>query len=235
MSNSGKPTSAKHKILLVDDHVIIRDGLAKVLDAQADFTVVGQAGTAAEAVQMALDLNPDLVLMDIGLPDENGVIATQKILVQRPGMIIIMLTIHDTDELLFAAVRSGAKGYLLKTISGNELVASLRAIHRNEAAISRAMTSRLMNEFSRLSSPNQPSRSMLEKLTLREYEVLKFLAEGVTNQEIASHFQVTESTVKNQIHSILTKLKLKNRRDVIWFARQHGIPEPANPIEPHRL
>ncbi len=232
MNALANPTAVKAKVLLVDDHVIIREGLASVLNAQPDFTVIGQAGTAKEAVEMALALAPDLILMDIGLPDENGVVATQKILAENPAAAIVMLTIHDTDELLFGAVRSGAKGYLLKTISSSELVASLRAIQRNEAAISRAMTSRILDEFTRLSTPHSPSQALFSRLTLREFEVLKVLSEGATNQAIANYFGISEATVKNQIHSILTKLKLKNRRDVIWFAREHGVSSPAGNIAP---
>ena len=217
------------KIILVDDHIMFRDGLVSILKSQAYFQVVGQAGTAHEAVELARELRPDVVLMDFGLPDESGIEATQAILEERPETIVIFLTVFDTDQFLFAAIRSGAKGYLLKSQSSVQLLASLRAIERGEVAISRAMTMHILDEFSRLGTPTKPHQSKISKLTLREFEMLKELSLGSTNREIARHFSTSETTVKNRVHSILFKLGLKNRHEVAWFVRQLGIGDLSKP------
>ena len=221
------------KIILVDDHIMFRDGLANILKSQTDFQVIGQAGTAHEAVELARELRPDVVLMDFGLPDKSGIEATQAILGERPETIVIFLTVFDTDQFLFAAIRSGAKGYLLKSQPSAQLLASLRAIEKGEAAISRAMTRHILDEFSRLGPPTKPHQSKLSKLTLREFEILKELSLGSTNREIAQRFANSESTVKNQVHSILFKLGLKNRREVAWFVRQQGIGDLSKPDQAH--
>lgn len=214
------------KIILVDDHIMFREGLANVLKGQSDFEVIGQAGTARDAVRLAHDLHPDIVLMDFGLPDESGIEATHTILEEMPGMIVVFLTGFDTDEFLFAAIRSGARGYLLKSLSSRELLASLRAIEKNEAAISRVMTKRILDEFAHLGPRREPHQSKLTNLTLRELEVLKELSVGATNRQIAEHIEISETTVKNHVHSILSKLGLKNRREVLWFAQRQGITDP---------
>ena len=213
------------KILLVDDHIMFREGLANILKSQADFQIIGQAGTAREAVELTRELRPDMVLMDFGLPDGSGIEATRAIVEERPETIVIFLTVFDTDQFLFAAIRSGAKGYLLKSQPSTQLLASLRAIEKGEAAISRVMTKHILDEFSRLGPPTEPTQSKLSKLTLREFEILKELSSGSTNREIAQRFAISETTVKNQVHSILSKLNLKNRREIVWFARQQGIGE----------
>ena len=211
------------KIVLVDDHIMFREGLAIILNSQTDFEVIGQAGTAQQAVELVRELRPDMVLMDFGLPDESGVEATRTIVQELPETIVIFLTVFDTDQLLFAAIRSGAKGYLLKSHPSMQLLASLRAIEKGEAAISRAMTMHILEEFSRLGPPTEPTQSKLSKLTLWEFEILKELSSGSTNREIAQKFSIAETTVKNQVHSILFKLGLKSRHEVVWFARQQGI------------
>jgi DNA-binding NarL/FixJ family response regulator len=173
--------------------------------------------------------------MDFGLPGENGVEATQKIIEERPDTVVVFLTVFDTDEFLFSAIRSGAKGYLLKSLSSVEFLASLRAIDRSEAAISSSMTRRILDEFSRLSTRREPGQSKLADLTFRELEILKEVAIGKTNHEISLRFLLSEATVKNHIHNILSKLGLKNRSEAAWFAHRHGIVDPAKPDTPHNL
>ena len=214
------------KILLVDDHIMFREGLANILSSQADFQVIGQAGTAHAAVELARALRPDIILMDFGLPDQSGVEATRTILQERPETIVVFLTVFDTDQFLFAAIRSGAKGYLLKSQPSTQLLASLRAIDKGEAAISRTLSTHILEEFSRQGPPQEPDQSNLSKLTLREFEIMKEVSSGSTNRAIAQRYAISETTVKNVVHSILSKLNLKNRRDVIWFARQQGIENP---------
>lgn len=211
------------RILIVDDHILFREGLAGLLRSQPDTNVVGECGTVQEAIDLALRLKPEVILMDFSLPDGTGLEATRAILAAEPEIQIIFLTVHDNDERLIAAMRAGAKGYLLKNLSVNKLLASLRALERGEAAISRTMMARILEEFA-LSTPTaSPAASPLIGLTSREVEVLRELSDGITNQEIAARLYISENTVKNHIHNILDKLRLRNRREAIEFARKHGL------------
>jgi len=211
------------RILIVDDHILFREGLAGLLRSQPDTAVIGECGTVAEAIELSLRLKPDVILMDFSLPDGTGLDATRAILAKEPETQIIFLTVHDNDERLIAAMRAGAKGYLLKNLSVSKLLASLRALERGEAAISRKMMARILEEFA-LSTPasGQPL-SPLIGLTSREIEVLRELSDGITNQEIAGRLYISENTVKNHIHNILEKLHLNNRREAIDFARKQGL------------
>ncbi len=211
------------KILIVDDHVLFRDGLVSLLRGQADIEIVGEAGLLGEAIKMARTLKPEVVLMDFTLPDGDGAQATRAILDENPGIAIVFLTMHDSNDRLFAAIRSGAKGYLLKNMPFPKLLESLRGLTRNEAPISGEMTSRLLEEFSRLGPPQEPEHSKLASLTLREVEVLRELASEASNHEIAGRLTLTETTVKNHVHSILKKLELKSRQEAARFARQQGL------------
>lgn len=212
-------------ILLVDDHILFREGLVSLLEGQPGFRVVGEAGTVSEAIKMAEELQPDLILMDFTLPDGTGLMATKAILAKRPATKIVFLTVHQEDERLFDAIRSGAKGYLLKNVSVNRLLEYLRGVAQGEAAVSQAMVGRLLTEFSRQppgSASELPVRK-LDTLTSRETEVLQVLATGASNLEIAERLIISENTVKNHIHNILTKLQLKNRREAVRYAKRHGL------------
>ncbi len=211
------------RVLIVDDHILFREGLSGLLHAQADMEVVGECGTVREAIEQALVTQPEVILMDFSLPDGTGLEATHAILAQLPQTQIIFLTVHDNDERLIAAMRAGAKGYLLKNLSVSKLLASLRALERGEAAISRTMMARILEEFAQSTTPSTPAPSPLVGLTSREIEVLQELANGITNQEIATRLYISENTVKNHIHNILEKLNLHNRREAIEFARKHGL------------
>lgn len=211
------------RILIVDDHILFREGLTGLLRSQPDMEVVGECGTVREAVEMATEIKPQVILMDYSLPDGSGLDATRAILSDQPQTRIIFLTVHDNDERMISAMRAGAKGYLLKNLSVNKLLASLRALDRGEAAISRTMMARVLEEFA-LSTPSTSAEpSPLVDLTSREIEVLQELADGITNQEIATRLYISENTVKNHIHNILEKLNLNNRREAIDFARKHGL------------
>jgi two-component system NarL family response regulator len=176
-----------------------------------------------EAIEQAVIVQPDVVLMDFSLPDGTGLEATRAVLAELPNTQIIFLTIHDNDERMIAAMRSGAKGYLLKNLSVSKLLASLRALERGEAAISRTMMARVLEEFALSTPPANPDSSPLVGLTSREIEVLQELADGITNQEIATRLFISENTVKNHIHNILEKLNINNRREAIDFARKNGL------------
>jgi DNA-binding NarL/FixJ family response regulator len=211
------------KVLIVDDHLIVREGLTTLLKSQPDIKVAGGVGSINEAVSLARQIHPDVVLMDYGLPDGTGVEATNAILADNPNTKIIFLTVHGDDERLFAALRAGAVGYLMKDLSAEELLASIRAIERNEIALTPEMVWRVVGEFSKSSPPHPENPSRLSMLTLRELDILRELAIFSSNAEIARHFSLSEKTVKNHVHTILEKLKLKNRREAAWFAHEHGI------------
>lgn len=213
-------------LLIVDDHVLFREGLASLVKAQPDFRVLGEAGNVREAIEKARVLRPDLILMDFSLPDGTGLDATVEILAELPNTHIVFLTMHDEDERLFAAIRAGAKGYLLKNIPVMKLIHALRGIERGEAPISRAMTSSILKQFSKLqdTQPRETTEgSVLQELTARELEIIQELMRGGSNQEIADRLFISENTVKNHIHNILEKLNLPNRREIIRFAQQKGI------------
>lgn len=216
-------------LLLVDDHRLFREGLVGLLDNQPDITVVGEAGQVREAVELAKTLKPDVILMDFNLPDGTGLDATNAILAEQPQINIIFLTIYEEDESLFAAIRLGAKGYLLKNVPVSGLLAFIRGVQRGEAAMSPHITARVLKEFAELSRAAAVPSLELSELTLREVEVLQELARGGTNREIADCLFITENTVKNHVRSILTKLNLKNRREAAHYARQHGLTQtPRN-------
>ena len=210
------------KILLVDDHIIFREGLSGAIKAQPDFEVIGEVSTAQEAIEVSQRCKPDVIVMDFPFPDGSVVDAARSILKDSPQVKILFLTVHDTDECLFAAVQCGAKGFLLKTTPTAKLLRALRAVYNGEAALPRKMVSRILDEFSQLRE-SKPDGDLIAELTFREIEILRHLATGATNREIADRLVITENTVKNHVHNILEKLELRNRREVARFAQQHGL------------
>ena len=211
------------RLVIVDDHTLFREGLASILNLEEDIEVSELAGSVQEAVEVVRKLKPEIILMDFFLPDGNGADATRLVLAEHPECKIIFLTMSEQDENLFAAIRSGAKGYLLKNLDPSKLLASIRAVHQGESAISTAMTLRLMDEFSRTKAPDQVADSALDVLTPREIDVLRELTSKFTNQEIAEHLVISKNTVKYHIRAILDKLNLSNRTEAAEFARKHGI------------
>jgi DNA-binding NarL/FixJ family response regulator len=172
---------------------------------------------------MARDLEPDLVLMDFTLPDGTGLDATRAILAERPGTFIVFLTVHEEDERLFAAIRSGAKGYLLKNVPVARLLSFLRGLEQGEVAITPKMTTRILDEFSRMEPTRRPVSDDLSALTARELDVLREISTGASNREIAQRLCISENTVKNHVSNILAKLNLQNRREAARFAHQRGL------------
>jgi len=216
------------RILIVDDHAVLREGLASLLDHQPDFEVVGEAGTMSDAVMKAGELKPDLILMDISLPDGSGLEATRAILKQAPDTNIVILTIHDSDELLMDAIRNGARGYLMKNTSSKDLITSLRALRRGELALTREMAGRVISGFSSDAEQSQKRERVVDQLTSRELEVLMEVSSGATNKEIAERLFISVNTVKNHVHDILDKLGLKNRREATLFAIRHRLNKPVS-------
>ncbi len=209
------------KILIVDDHVLFREGLASIIRAEPDIAVTGLAGTVRDAVELALMIQPDIILMDFTLSDGTGAEATQLILKAHSNCAIIFLTMSEEDEDLFDAIRSGARGYLLKDMHPSKLVDAIRSVHKGESALSRSMTLRLMKELSHTKKADDFQRS--PTLTRRELDVLRAIATGKTNQEIGKELFLSENTVKYHVHSILEKLHIKDRREAVVYAREHGL------------
>jgi len=199
------------RMVIVDDHALFREGLASIIQIEPDIEVSGLAGTVQEAVEIVRELKPDIVLMDFVLPDGTGADATRLVLKEHPDCKIIFLTMSEEDENLFAAIRSGAKGYLLKNMSPSKLVTTIRSVQRGESALSRSMTLRLMEELSRTEEPEHLEDQWLGKLTQRE--------------KIAKQLYISENTVKYHVHSILDKLSLPNRKAAAVFAKEHGIED----------
>jgi DNA-binding NarL/FixJ family response regulator len=211
-------------VLIVDDHVLFREGLVGLLKADKYFNVVGQAGSVHEAIHLAHQLHPDLILMDFILPDGDGTEASAAILSEQPGCKIVFLTMYDADDKLFAAIRSGAKGYMLKNIPVTNLVLALKSIERGEAAISGEMTMRLLEQFSlHGNAKNGHDHMQHNNLSQRELEVLREIASGASNDEIAARLFLSINTVKHHIHSIFAKLNLENRRAAVKYAQQIGL------------
>jgi len=211
------------KILLVDDHILFRQGLSSLLKSQTGFDVIGEAGSVLQAIEMARTLKPDLVLMDFSLPDGTGLEATQAILKQDPSCKIVFLTVYETDDKLLAAMRLGAKGYLLKNVPIANLLASLQALERGEPAISRLMAGRIIEEFVRMENPVPGNADALNRLSRREREILQEVSKGQSNQEIANRLFISENTVKHHVHSILAKLELHDRREATSYAKSATI------------
>ncbi|MEK6753240.1 MAG: response regulator transcription factor [Chloroflexota bacterium] len=209
------------KLLIVDDHVLFREGLASIIRGEPDMEIAGLAGTVRDAVEMAGRIKPDIILMDFTLPDGTGAEATRLILGAHSICNIIFLTMTDEDENLFDAIRSGARGYLLKDMHPSKLVSAIRSVYKGESALSRAMTLRLMKELSHTKKADIAQAS--PTLTRRELDVLQSIATGKTNQEIGKELFLSENTVKFHVHSILEKLRLKDRREAVAFARERGL------------
>jgi DNA-binding NarL/FixJ family response regulator len=219
------------KILLIDDQILFREGLAGLFRSTTDFIVVGAAGSVHEGKELALLHKPDIILMDFSLPDGTGLDATRAIIQHLPDCRIIFLTVYETDENLFAALRLGAVGYMLKNITGSDLLSSLRALERGEKAISRKMVSSVLDEFSRVGplTESGPRRQLLEKLSPREMDVLREMETEATNLQIAQRLFLSENTVKHHIRNILDKLEMENRREAIMFARQNALGSKIPP------
>jgi DNA-binding NarL/FixJ family response regulator len=221
MSDANNSAEVVKKVLLVDDQILFREGLESLFRSTTDFEMVGCAGTVYEGIEQAVLYKPDIVLMDFSLPDGNGLDATRAILAQLPDCKIVFLTVYEADDTLFAALRLGAKGYMLKNVNSADLLASLRALDRGEKAVSRKMMSAVLDEFSRTKLVDPDREKLLTKLSPRELDVLREIESGATNLEIAQRLFLSENTVKHHIRNILDKLGVDNRREAAVIARQN--------------
>lgn len=212
------------RILIVDDHALFRDGLRSLLTAR-DLEVVGEAGDGKEAIRLAWELKPDIVLMDLMMPEMDGLEATKRLAAELPEVKVIVLTAADDDAKLFEAIKSGAKGYLLKNLESSEFFELLEGVSRGEPALTPALARKLLDEFAR--APSRREREDPDALTDREREVLELMVEGTTtNRKLAKTLGVSENTVKFHVRNILDKLHLHNRAEVVGYALRHRLVEP---------
>ena len=211
----------KKKILIVDDHEVVRLGLKSLLDQYPQYEVVSEASSADEAVQKVEELLPDIVLMDIRLPGKSGIEACEEITANHPNIKVIMLTSYAEDEMLFSAIKSGASGYVLKLINSEGLIQSLDAVARGEASLDPAVTQRVFQEVRRAVKGEEAAS--FSSLSQQEKMVLKLVSEGNTNKEIALALFLGEGTVRNYVSSILSKLVVSNRAEAAAYAVEHNL------------
>ncbi len=214
---------AKQRILLVDDHEVVRLGLKALLEHHAQFEVVGEASNAKEALEQVGRMHPDIVLMDIRLPGTSGIESCEEIIKQYPETRVVMLTSYAEDEMLFSAIRAGASGYILKQIGGEDLVRALEAVGRGEAMLDPGVTQRVFQEVRR--AVKEEEASAFVNLSQQERHVLLLVSEGKTNREIAKALFLGEGTVRNYVSSILSKLGVSNRAEAAAYAVEHNLKE----------
>ena len=225
MSTGAKPV----RIVVADDHAVVRSGFAELLDTQPDLTVVATAATGLEAVQRTRETAPDVVLMDIRMPGMDGIEATR--LVTREGRRpprVLVLTTFDLDEYVYDALRAGASGFLLKDVTAERLIEAVRVIASGEALLAPSVTRRLISEFAQRPAAVAPPVAALAELTRRETEVLRLIAAGLSNAEIAQQLVVTEETVKTHVSRVLGKLGLRDRTQAVVAAYESGLVAPGS-------
>jgi DNA-binding NarL/FixJ family response regulator len=208
-------------LLIVDDHEVVRQGLVALLGRRPGFRVVAEAGTVADAVEAARRFQPDLVVMDVRLPDGSGIEACREIRAERPATRVLILTSYPDEDAVLSAIVAGASGYLLKQVRARDLVAALEAVGRGESLLDPAVTGRVLERIRRIAMADQPDE--LSQLTAQEQKILLLVAEGKTNKEIAAEVFLSDKTVKNYVSSILAKLNLERRAQAAaYMARLHN-------------
>ncbi len=213
------------KVLIVDDHALFRRGIAAVLSSQENLEVIGEAADGLEAIEKAKELSPEVILMDLNMPNCSGLEAIQALQAERPNIKVLVLTVSEMETDLFASVKYGARGYLLKKAEPEDLVNAIAGIAQGGVIISPLMATKLLTEFKDLSSgiERKPAEDEESKLTPREGEVLQLVAQGATNKEIADSLFISENTVKTHLQNIMEKLHLANRSQAAAYAIQKGL------------
>lgn len=211
------------KILLADDQALFREGLRLLLSTQPDFDVVGEATNGEEALRLAAKLRPHIVLMDMRMPILDGVEATRRLTETQPDCRVIVLTTFDDDELVFEGLRAGAVGYLLKAVSTPRLLEAIRTVARGESILEPSVTAKVVAEFARLANQASRPQPLLNLLSEREREVLRLVAKGATNREIAAALYIAEGTVRNHLTTILSKLEVSDRTQAAVKAKELGL------------
>ncbi|WP_175412774.1 response regulator transcription factor [Streptomyces sp. TRM64462] len=216
------------RVLVVDDQMMVREGFSVLLNAMPDMEVIGEAVNGREAVRQVAALRPDVVLMDIRMPEMNGIDATREIVAADGDAKVLVLTTFDLDEYVYQALRAGASGFLLKDASARQLADGVRVVAAGEALLAPTVTRRLITEFAkRAESPRPAALSQVGDLTERETEVLVLIAQGLSNAEIAAHLVVAESTIKTHVSRILVKLGLRDRTQAAVFAYEARLVTPG--------
>lgn len=209
------------RVVIIDDHPLFREGVATILGNEADFEVVGQGASAGEAIQLARDLLPDLILLDIDMPG-SGFLAAQSISVECPVTRIVFLTVSEADDHLVKALKTGARAYILKGVAGRELIRILKSVASGESYLPPALAASLLLEMSSPKPVSNPNRDPLDELTEREREILEKLAAGLSNKEIGQQLHLSEKTVKHYMTNILQKLQVRNRVEAALMAQREG-------------
>ncbi len=212
------------RVVIADDHPVFRRGLKALLDGEDGLSVVGEAADGLEAVKVVLDLEPDVVVMDLHMPGMGGVDAAKQILEALPSLGVLVLTMHEDDELVFAAMKAGARGYLVKTTDDDEIVRAVQAIGAGEAIFSATIAQRMMGYFTAISSSKAV---VFPHLTDRERDVLELMATGLDNPSIAHRLSLSGKTVRNRVSAIFTKLQVADRAQAIVRAREAGLGSPS--------
>jgi DNA-binding NarL/FixJ family response regulator len=214
----------KVRIVVTDDHTLIRRGIVGLLDAQPDMEVVGEAGNTHEALERVAALSPDVVLMDIAMPDGNGIDAAREMKKRFPGVQVLMLTVHDREDYLFQALRAGAAGYILKGADVQDLLLAVRTVHRGEVYLYPSLTKKLLGDFLQRAEAGE-DRASFDNLSEREREVLRLIAQGKTSPEIARMLFLSPHTVQTHRDHIMEKLNLHRKAELIKYAIQKGLIE----------
>ena len=215
------------RVLIADDQELVRAGFRMILEAQDDIEVVGEASEGAEAVEAARTLDPDVVLMDVRMPETDGIEATQRLATAGLRARVLMLTTFDADDYVYEAMRAGASGFLLKNAPPAELVSALRATARGDAQLAPVIVRRMVEEFVRRPPPGTIRPEVLVELTARELDVLKLVARGLSNAEIAAQLFLGEATVRTHVSRILSKLDLRDRTQAVVIAYESGLVKPG--------
>jgi len=231
---TGRSSPGRTRVLLVDDQPMLRVGFRIVLEAEDDLIVVGEAGTGADGVSLALSLQPDVVLMDVRMPGMSGIEATERIVAARPDARVLILTTFDLDEYAFTGLRVGASGFLLKDAKPAELVSAIRAVVSGDAVVSPRVTRRMLEMFAQhlpsaepASAANPELHPRLRSLTSRELDVLRGMADGQSNAEIAAALVLSEATVKSHVGRVLAKLEVRDRVQAVVLAYDAGLVRPS--------
>jgi DNA-binding NarL/FixJ family response regulator len=217
------------RVLIADDQTLLRDSFRVLLDTAPDFTVVAEAGTGREAVRLALLHRPDVVLMDIRMPDMTGIEATEQICAETPDTRVLILTTFDLDEYVYGALRAGASGFLLKDTTAADLLAALRVVAAGDALLAPSVTRRLIAAFGAQPRPSRTFHRSLSGVTDRESEILVLVARGLSNTDIATHLTLSLATVKSHVSRLLAKLNARDRAQLVVVAYETGLVTPAPP------